>query len=155
MQTLRKLFPLFLSAVAVGLLGCSQSGELRPAAKTPPPSEATSKAKPAPAALKPQATCPVLGGKISKQVYADYQGQRIYFCCANCQKPFKANPEKYFEKFAAEGVLLESVQTKCPVMGTKLNKDMYTDYKGRRVYFCCAACVVTFKKEPAKYLSKL
>ena len=28
--------------------------------------------------LKPQTVCPVLGGKINKDVYTDYQGQRIY-----------------------------------------------------------------------------
>ncbi len=31
---------------------------------------------------KPQTTCPVLAGKIDKNVYADYQGKRIYFCCS-------------------------------------------------------------------------
>ena len=30
---------------------------------------------------KPQTTCPVLGGNVDKNVYADYQGKRIYFCC--------------------------------------------------------------------------
>ena len=46
-------------------------------------------------------------------------------------------------------------QTTCPVMGGKINKDIYADYEGKRVYFCCDACISTFKKDPAKYVSKL
>jgi len=29
------------------------------------------------------------------------------------------------------------------------------DYKGERVYFCCAGCPDTFKKNPEKYMKKL
>lgn len=46
-------------------------------------------------------------------------------------------------------------QTTCPVMGGKINQDLYVDYQGRRIYFCCPACVELFKKEPDKYLKKL
>jgi YHS domain-containing protein len=46
-------------------------------------------------------------------------------------------------------------QTKCPVMGGTINKDIYADYEGKRVYFCCEACISTFKKDPAKYVKKL
>ncbi len=51
-----------------------------------------------------QTNCPVLGNKIDKKVYVDYQGKRIYFCCAMCKAQFKQNPEKYLEKMKAEGV---------------------------------------------------
>lgn len=66
--------------------------------------------------LKPQTTCPVMGGEIDKDVYLDYQGHRVYFCCPGCNETFLKDPEKYFKKFQDEGVLLESVQKKCPVM---------------------------------------
>ena len=46
-------------------------------------------------------------------------------------------------------------QKTCPVMGGAINEDIYLDYEGRRVYFCCPACVEAFKKEPEKYLGKL
>ena len=46
-------------------------------------------------------------------------------------------------------------QTACPVMGDKINKAIYADHDGKRVYFCCAGCVNTFKKDPAKYVKKL
>jgi len=60
---------------------------------------------------KPQTLCPVLGGNVNKQVYADYQGKRIYFCCSGCDAEFKKDPEKYMKKLEAEGITLE----KCPV----------------------------------------
>ena len=105
--------------------------------------------------LKPQTICPVMGGKINKDVYVDYQGQRIYFCCSTCKEAFLKEPEKYMKKIADDKILLESVQEKCPVMGGKINKDIYTDYKGRRVYFCCKSCKATFSKDPEKYLKNL
>ena len=66
--------------------------------------------------LKPQTVCPVMGGKIDKNVSVDYQGQRIYFCCPSCKETFMKEPEKYMKKFADDGILLESVQEFCPVM---------------------------------------
>jgi YHS domain-containing protein len=56
---------------------------------------------------KPQTKCPVLGGDVNKQVYADYQGKRIYFCCEGCDKEFKKDPEKYLKKLQDEGVTPE------------------------------------------------
>ena len=38
---------------------------------------------------------------------------------------------------------------------SKINKDIYVDHEGKRVYFCCAGCDATFKKDPAKYIKKL
>ena len=59
------------------------------------------------AQTKPQTTCPVLGGNIDKNVYADYQGKRIYFCCKGCDEAFKNNPEKYMQKLKEQGVTPE------------------------------------------------
>ena len=46
-------------------------------------------------------------------------------------------------------------QTNCPVMGGTINKEVSTDYQGKRVYFCCPGCIPEFKKYPAKYIKKL
>jgi YHS domain-containing protein len=56
---------------------------------------------------KPQTTCPVLGGNVDKQVYADYKGQRIYFCCKGCDAEFRKDPEKYLKKLEEQGVTPE------------------------------------------------
>lgn len=46
-------------------------------------------------------------------------------------------------------------QTTCPVMGAAINKNIYVDHNGKRVYFCCNACPAAFKKDPEKYIKKL
>lgn len=49
----------------------------------------------------------------------------------------------------------ESGQVLCPVMENEINKDVYVDYKGKRVYFCCEGCIKEFKSDPEKYMKKL
>jgi Cu(I)/Ag(I) efflux system membrane fusion protein len=46
-------------------------------------------------------------------------------------------------------------QTTCPVMGGPINKDFFTVYNGKKVYFCCPGCKPEFEKNPEKYLAKL
>jgi Cu(I)/Ag(I) efflux system membrane fusion protein len=46
-------------------------------------------------------------------------------------------------------------QKLCPVMGLAINKDLFTVYKGKKVYFCCPGCKPEFEKNPEKYLAKL
>ena len=43
-------------------------------------------------------------------------------------------------------------QTTCPVMGGGINKTMYADVEGKRIYVCCGGCIDTIKKDPAKYI---
>ena len=49
----------------------------------------------------------------------------------------------------------EIAQKTCPVMGGAIDKSVYVDYEGRRIYFCCTDCLAAFKKEPAKYVAKV
>jgi YHS domain-containing protein len=37
----------------------------------------------------------------------------------------------------------------------KMGKPEVMTYQGREIKFCCAACIATFKKDPAKYLKML
>ena len=46
-------------------------------------------------------------------------------------------------------------QTICPVMGGEVDKSVYADYEGKRVYFCCDSCRKDFQKDPAKYIKKM
>ncbi len=46
-------------------------------------------------------------------------------------------------------------QTKCPVMGGDIDKAVFVDHEGKRIYFCCPPCIETFKANPEKYLAKL
>lgn len=53
------------------------------------------------------------------------------------------------------GVATAASQTKCPVMGGRINEKVYTDYNGKRIYFCCAGCIGAFKNNPEKYVKKM
>ena len=46
-------------------------------------------------------------------------------------------------------------QTTCPVMGGAINKNLFTVYQGKTVYFCCPGCKGKFESEPDKYIAKL
>ena len=47
---------------------------------------------------KVQKTCPVEGGAIKKDIFIEYQGKKVYFCCEACKAKFKADPQKYLPK---------------------------------------------------------
>ena len=46
-------------------------------------------------------------------------------------------------------------QKTCPVSGDKIDPAVFVEYKGKKVYFCCSACIAPFQKDPRKYLAKL
>lgn len=57
---------------------------------------------------------------------------------------------------AVETEVADVIEQKlCPVMAAEINKELYTEYKGKKVYFCCPGCEEQFKAEPEKYLDKL
>ena len=60
---------------------------------------------------------------------------------------------------AAEETASEAVetieQTTCPVMGGAIDKALFTEYKGKKVYFCCDGCKEKFLEKPEQYIAKL
>ncbi len=46
-------------------------------------------------------------------------------------------------------------QTACPIMGMAIDKNVYTEYEGKKVYFCCPGCIDKFKASPSSYIAKL
>lgn len=46
-------------------------------------------------------------------------------------------------------------QTICPVMGGPIDKGLYVDAKGKRIYLCCAACEDAVRVETDKYIKKI
>ena len=71
-----------------------------------------------------------------------------------CKKKTEPAPEPAPAQ-APEVEAVAGEQTTCPVMGGAINKDYYTEYQGKKVYFCCPGCKEKFEKEPEKYLEKL
>jgi Cu(I)/Ag(I) efflux system membrane fusion protein len=65
-------------------------------------------------------------------------------------------PSRQHGAKATTGVSTDVVaQTTCPVMGGAVNRDIFTIYEGKKVYFCCPGCKPEFEKNPEKYLAKL
>jgi len=73
---------------SVVLTGCKKESP------PPPPAETA----PAASAATEQTTCPVMGGAINKDIFVEYKGKKVYFCCAGCEEMFKADPDKYIAK---------------------------------------------------------
>ena len=67
--------------------------------------------------------------------------------CSNCGKCKKKTTEEANKQ--------EKQQTICPVMGGKIDKNQYTDVKGKRIYVCCKGCINTINADPDKYIKKL
>ena len=116
-----KTFGVISVVVALFVLaGCAGDGEsssdvaaVKPDAKDVKAEEGVGKEAAGPFVadkdLKPQATCPVMGGKVNKNVYADYEGKRVYFCCGGCDQTFKKDPEKYLKILTGRGEKVEVI----------------------------------------------
>jgi YHS domain-containing protein len=55
----------------------------------------------------------------------------------------------------AAGKAVATEQTLCPVMGNPIDKNIFVEYQGKKVYFCCKACPEKFLADPEKYVAKL
>ncbi len=90
----------------------------------------------------------------------------VFLLLAGCQKdkPVTQQPAQSGQKMAMHDPAamdqtpvkaVAGEQTTCPVMGGAIDKTIFVEYKGKKVYFCCPGCVETFKANPEKYLAKL
>ena len=78
--------------------------------------------------------------------------------CTESQAPAptpEARPPAGATTGAEATVATAGNQTTCPIMGGKIDKRYYADYKGKRVYFCCPGCDEAFKKDPEAAIKKL
>ena len=43
----------------------------------------------------------------------------------------------------------------CPVMGGETtDSELFTEYEGKKVFFCCDGCIDDFEKDPERYFAK-
>jgi YHS domain-containing protein len=56
---------------------------------------------------------------------------------------------------AAEQSAAGKPQTICPVLAFPINKSLFVDYQGKRIYFCCDGCQKEFNKDPAGHVKKM
>jgi hypothetical protein len=71
-------------------------------------------------------------------------------CSKKCAKTCSAG-----KKAQADKVEVIKEQTICPVMGKEIDKKLYADVKGKRVYVCCQGCIEAVKADPDKYLAAI
>ena len=82
---------------------------------------------------------------------------------AGCKKsePEPASPQGAVQTSAPDAeqasvAAADTIEQKtCPVMGMAINKDIFVDHQGKKVYFCCPACIDKFEAEPEKYIAEL
>lgn len=108
---------------------------------------------------KQQTHCAVMrNNPINTNLYVDVKGKRIYVCCPGCIPKIKADPDKYIKQLEAQGITIEKapmMQTTCPVLGGKINKNLYADVNGKRIYVCCPMCIGKIKANPEKYIKQM
>lgn len=79
--------------------------------------------------------------------------------CSRCGVdlvPLKAEePKPEAMTMPAKKITVAAVQTACPIMGGAIDKKVFVEYKGKKVYFCCPGCEDKFEEEPAKFVAKL
>ncbi len=94
-----------------------------------------------------KATCPVSGKPAGESHVVELKnGEKVYFCCDNCPKAFKANPKKYNQQVNRQ--LLETdqvVQVACPFTGKPVSKDHMAEMGDVKVGFCSDKCEEKFK----------
>jgi len=59
-----------------------------------------------------QEVCPFSGGAIVKEIFADHDGKRVYFCQPKCVKRFNGDPGAAIEKMESASVILTTVELK-------------------------------------------
>ncbi len=102
--------------------------------------------------------CPVMGESIDFNVKTATDEGPVYFCCAGCVEKFEKDPQKYAKKVAAQRQALKKlprVQVNCPLNGEPVDRKVFAEQDGRKVYFCGAGCQKSYEKAPAKYAAKL
>ncbi|MBW8015412.1 MAG: YHS domain-containing protein [Planctomycetes bacterium] len=72
-------------------------------------------------------------------------------------KDLESSDPETAKQFAAllELAKQQTTQTICPIMGGKIEKDIFVEYQGKKVYFCCPPCKAKFNADPKKFLPKL
>ena len=74
--------------------------------------------------------------------------------CAQTTAPAKTDSKNVSEKSSPVTKALKP-QTTCPVQGGPINKKLFVDYKGKRIYVCCEGCIADVRKDPEMYIKKL
>jgi YHS domain-containing protein len=56
---------------------------------------------------QPQTVDVISGKPIVKSFFADYNGERVYFCCANSKNSFQQKADWYLQKIKEKNIILD------------------------------------------------
>lgn len=105
-----------------------------------------------------QVACPMCNNEGSADTTLKVAGVSVVLGCGGCKGKIEkaADDEQlamlFSNKAFGKGFTL---QTKCPVSGKAINAKCSTDYKDKKVYFCCPNCLKAFNESPDKFADKL
>jgi len=120
--------------------------------------------------------CPVKMEPVTREAgRAEYRGEQIGFCSAECKAAFAIDPVRYMDrmrvnpaKFAYTSVgptrdemakaaaAVGSANGLCPVMKRLVTPaGGSADYKGQKIAFCCPPCRAKFAADPERYMRDL
>ena len=101
-----------------------------------------------------QTECPVMGGAINTDHFVDVEGYRIYVCCPGCDKQIAEDPQRFIAEMKQAGVQIYRLQTLCPIMDLPINRELYHDHDGQRIYICCAGCLDEVKERANEIITE-
>jgi uncharacterized protein YxeA len=123
---------------------------------------------------KPQQFDVISGKEIDREVFADHNSKRVYFHCPICRDRFQLRASVYLDAIKKRHILLEdlsiplserineqiigepgSPQSVDVISGKPVNPDVYGDYNGKRVYFCCLVSKGLFEERKQLYLNAI
>jgi YHS domain-containing protein len=108
-----------------------------------------------PMAKADKATCPAMKEGAMACEQTTCSDEQTATCSTEMTCPMMGAAAGDPAKPAIENAVSADEQKTCPIKGKPINKEVFTTYKGKRVYFCCANCKAEFEKNPEKYLDKL
>jgi hypothetical protein len=102
----------------------------------------------------PNATCPIMGKKVSMPLFVDTALGRFYVCCKPCFKKVLADLEGAHK--TAYPVVEAIANTTCPVSGEPIGEHaVEVTLQAYRFKVCCDGCVETAKQQHQLVLTKI
>lgn len=139
------------------MIGLPLCGLLVALGFSPAMAQQTMQPKP-PAAEAALPTCPVTGEPVDFFVSTMTADGPVYFCCPACIKTLEKDPGKYAKNVAAQRAALMKmprVQVTCAIDDQPIDKSVFIEQGGKKIYFCCNKCKAKYEADPAKYQAQL
>lgn len=103
-----------------------------------------------------QIACPLSGHDVDGTVASEVGGVKVLVCCDDCAGKIKdASADEKIALAFGKPEKAYTLQSACPVSNKPIKAEVSVEHEGKKVFFCCPGCPDAFKKDPAKFASKL